>query len=420
MLSNKKVKAGALQFVLFVGALIAVLLLTFVLLHQAHQLFDKKTLKTVQLVQKADMGVQYAMEQNLPLNNSVLLNLPGDDGINVYVEKSYWGVFEKYSVVTKFKKNKYVKTALVGGAMGQQFPALYLKDNDRPMIIAGRSKITGNAYLPKQGIRPGGIGGHFYQYSTPVFGNTKHSSKELPSIDMSLKISFEELLNPLFGDEGNGQLRYQRNMKVMNSFKSSTQLVTGYVLRLDDIELVGNVIVVASGQIEVGAHSTINDALLVAPKIVIESGFKGSLQAIASREIVVEENVELEYPSALLVNMEKGVVPKKNGIPNILVKKNSTVRGVVSYHGKLAENSFIPQVKIEENALVQGEVYCEENLELKGTVHGKVWTNNFISLENGSVYQNHLFNGTIDSSILPVQFAGLVLDDKKTIAKWMY
>ena len=183
---NTKIKAGALQFVLLVGAVIAVLLLTFALLHQTHVLFGKKTSKTIEVIKKADLALNYAMQQNIAINDSVTLKIPSEDGVEVSVLKSFWGVFEKYVVTSKFKKTAFVKIALVGGAVDEQFPALYLKDNDRPMIIAGSAKITGNAYLPEQGIRPGTIGGQFYRFNSPIYGTVKKSSKTLPTIDTSL------------------------------------------------------------------------------------------------------------------------------------------------------------------------------------------------------------------------------------------
>ena len=85
---RKKVKAGALQFVLFMGAVIAVLLMTFVLLNHTHQLFDKKTTKVVEVVKKADMGIQQAMGQNLQNNVTTALELGLDDDVEVTVTKS--------------------------------------------------------------------------------------------------------------------------------------------------------------------------------------------------------------------------------------------------------------------------------------------------------------------------------------------
>ena len=85
-------------------------------------------------------------------------------------------------------------------------------------------------------------------------------------------------------------------------------------------------------------------------------------------------------------------------------------------------NYYAPQIKLEENASVLGEIYCSKNLELRGMVSGHVSTDAFIAMENGSIYQNHLYNGSINSSGLPLEYAGLLSAnlEVKNIAKWLY
>nr|WP_298924950.1 polymer-forming cytoskeletal protein [uncultured Allomuricauda sp.] len=416
----KKIKAGALQFVLFIGTVIAVLLMTFVLLHKTHSLFDKKTSRTVEVIKNADLGLQYAMQQEMPINDSVQLNLQLDDGIQVTTIKSYWGIFEKYSTVSQFRKTRFVKTALVGGGMEHDFPALYLKDNNRPMIIAGKSKITGNAYLPKQGIRPGTIGGRFHQFASPVYGNLKNSSATLPALNPKLKNYLKSLLLKETDGFGQNTVRFSRNLKHTNSFESPTQHIYGDVLRLSGVDLRGNIIVKATQQIIISADCIIKDIVLVAPKITIENGFRGTLQAIASKKIQAGKRVILDYPSALVVERGNATNPKDHGEANISIEEGATVKGIVAYFENSEEGIYFPQTAVAENASVLGEIYCEKNLELKGDVIGNVTTDAFMAMENGSVYQNHLFNGTINSGLLPFQYAGLLLNKEKTIAKWLY
>ncbi|MGW9686751.1 hypothetical protein [Flagellimonas sp. 2504JD1-5] len=420
MLHNKKLRAGALQFVLFIGAVIAVLLLTFVLLHQTHSLFDKKTSKAIDLIKSSDLALQQAMEQKLRLNDSVSIDLKQEDGIKTTAIKSHWGIFEKYVVVSQFHKNRFVKTALVGGGMDQDFSALYLKDNDRPMVIAGKAKITGNAYLPKQGIRPGSIRGQFYQFTRPVYGNVKQSTKTLPPLDSEMRAYIQQLQSKVFGMSGNNTLRFSSRLQLSNSFKSPTQYIQGDVLRLSGCNLVGNVVVVATHKIMVGNDSNLQDVLLIAPEIEIEDRFSGRLQAIAFNRIEVGRRVNLEYPSALVVDRGSRPNNKERRQPNIEIGSETMLKGIVAYFEKTEENQFFPQVVISKKASVYGEVFCEKNLELKGDVFGNVTTNAFMAMENGSVYQNHLFGGTINTDFLPQQYVGLLLNKEKAVAKWLY
>lgn len=420
MWPNRKIKAGALQFVLFIGTLIAVLLLTFVLLHQTHSLFDKKTSRTVELIKKADLGLQYALQQDIPINDSIQLDLELDDGIKVSTIKTYWGIFEKYTTMSQFKNIRFVKSALVGGGVGPNFPALYLKDNDRPMIIAGKAKITGDAYLPKQGIRPGTIGGQFYQFTSPVYGKIRNSSSTLPVLNLELENHIKHVLVDEVGGFGQNSVRFSKNLTHSNSFESPTQYIYGDVLVLSGSDLRGNIIVKASQRIIVTRDCYLKDIVLTAPQITIETGFRGTLQAITSNKIKVEKGVVLEYPSALVVERGNRSNSKEQREPNISIEKGAVIRGIVAYFENSEERTFYPQIRVGESALVHGEIYCEKNLELKGDVIGNVTTDAFVAMENGSVYQNHLFNGTINSSLLPQQYAGLLLNKEKAVAKWMY
>jgi len=68
-------------------------------------------------------------------------------------------------------------------------------------------------------------------------------------------------------------------------------------------------------------------------------------------------------------------------------------------------------------------VYCTANLELKGWVNGRVHTQAFVALENGRIYQNHLYNGRINGTVLPLSYAGLELEGQNTskkLMKWLY
>ncbi|WP_420603214.1 hypothetical protein [Flagellimonas sp.] len=420
MLRSKKLQAGSLQFVLFIGAVIAVLLLTFVLLYHTHSLFDKKASKTIDLIKRTDFALHQAMGQKLKLNDSVSIDLKQEDGIKTTAIKSNWGIFEKITVVSQFKKNRFTKSALVGGGVDMDFPALYLKDNDRPMVIAGKAKITGNAYLPKQGIRPGSIRGRFYQFTRPVYGNVKQSTKTLPPIEPEVKSHIGQLLLDRGGMSGRNSIRFSNRLQLANSFELPTQYIQGDVLRLSGVNLSGNIMVVATHKIIVGKNAKLQDVVLIAPEIEFENGFVGNLQAIASSRIKVNRRVNLEYPSALVVDRGSRPNPKERRKPNIEIGPGTSIKGIVAYFERTEENQFFPQLIISEKASVYGEVFCEKNLELKGDVIGNVTTNAFMALENGSVYQNHLFGGTINADFLPQQYVGLLLNKEKAVAKWLY
>ncbi|WP_373518423.1 hypothetical protein [Pricia sp.] len=417
----KKIRAGALQFVLFIGAVVAILLMGFVLISHSHTFFGKRTDITVSVIQRADFGLRYAFQKGM--EDSSVLEVPLEEkfGIETRVEKEHWGLFEKYTSKAQHKNTEFTKTALVGNGTGNGSPALYLTDRQRPLIIAGSAKITGDAYLPSQGIRMGNISGNSYRYGRLLHGDRKESGPEIPEMAAETKRGITDLLENFQG-KGNAVM-FERDLKVRNSFLSPTKHINGRTLRLEGASLIGNIIIAASEKIIVGPSATLRDVILIAPEIVIEDGVKGSFQAFADTYISVGKRCELSYPTALVVSERNRGTGQGKGIgPNLHVDSGSAVNGVLAYLDGSEKQTYFPQIMVSEGATVRGEIYCTENLELKGSVIGSVVTNGFIALENGSIYQNHLYNGTIDGNALPKEYVGLVAGKERTkkVVKWLY
>lgn len=416
-----KIRAGALQFVLFIGAIIAVLLIMFVLISHTQNLFNRKTALTVNLIQAADYGLDYSMHQDFAVGNSLEVPYQKNSPIAIEVKKEFWGIFEKTTSTAKSNHLEFSKTAFVGGNR-KEMPALYLKDKQRPLIVAGNTKIMGDAYLPKQGIRMGNISGNSYTNRQLMYGNKRDSQNELPPINTYVLQQIRQLSSNGFG-VGEEDIRLKRDMELRHSFQSPTIYIRENTVHLEGISLSGNIVISATDKIIVEPSATLRDVLLISPEIVIKDEVSGHFQAFATKRIGVGRNCNLAYPSALVVdNPSKSIARNTDREPNLFVDSNTEVKGILMYLEDSEEQAYAPQIKITENAVIQGEVYCEKNLELKGTVYGNVTTDAFTAMENGSIYQNHLYNGIIDGTLLIPEYAGLLYDTpvSKKIMKWMY
>lgn len=430
MIFSKKIQAGAFQFVLFIGAVIAILLLTFLLFSFSHRQFDKKTDILINLVKNANFGIETSLNKGFPLHSSI--EIPNENTIEIAIEvqRDLWGVFEKRTVTTTHGKTTYVKTALVGGKDKTKMPAVYVSDHQRPVIIAGNSKITGDAFLPAQGLKMGNIRGNSYNHSSLLFGQQKLSRASLPKLSREIIAQLTQLTQYNYNTEVE-LLHTIPETGLKNSFQSPTIVIRNQVVHLENTSLVGNIIISAADRIIVEANTNLHDVVLLAPEIIIKSGVKGNFQAIATVSISVGKNCKLRYPSALVVLKKPSFVSQKNanstkGLntkPAIYLDTYSWVGGTVIALDNSKEQQYAPQIKIEANAKVVGEIYCTKNLELKGSVEGNVTTNGFIALEDGSVYQNHLYNGIINSKSLDESYVGLLLasrEQNKRVMKWLY
>lgn len=421
-----KLKAGALQMTLFVIVVIALLLGAFLLLTHLNKLVSTKTDFAIETVDNADKGIQYSLHHDLPYNQPFQVDL--DDGTfkNLEVEKTIWGVFQRVNSSSKIKSFEFNKVALIGDALPKtDRTALYLENTNKPLVVVGNTKIKGDAYVSEKGIRPGNISGQSYYGDQLLYGNMKLSRSDLPKIDShivsNIKISTQQI-----ADYSNYQfMDLDTTQSYSNSFFNPMNIAySNKAIQLDNKKLSGHIIIKSDTEINVTSASTLKDIILIAPKISIEDHVKGNFQAIATDSIIVGENVTLTYPSALVLSPKnKSVENNKTSInqSSISIGRGSVIKGVVVNLANKTKNDFSAQIHIHETAGIYGEVYCTGNVELEGTVYGTIYTSGFVAHQNGSVYQNHIYNGNILANELSENYAGLILEsDTKQIMQWLY
>lgn len=190
-----------------------------------------------------------------------------------------------------------------------------------------------------------------------------------------------------------------------------------------EVSLIGNIVVIATNQVRIRASSKLHDVIIIAPQVNVEDGTAGSFQVFASNQINVGKRANLTYPSVLAVKAKPNNEEIQQSFePNIHLAEGAELRGFIIHIGNDEVNPYKPNIKINDRASVYGEVYCTDNVELKGNVYGTLFTANFVSLENGNIYQNHIYNGRIRSELLPKEYAGLNFENSNTntVAKWLY
>ena len=195
-------------------------------------------------------------------------------------------------------------------------------------------------------------------------------------------------------------------------------------LNLFNVKFIGNIIIQSKIKIKVSASTVLKDVILIAPEIEIEATTKGVFQAIATENITVGKNCELKYPSALVILAEDSIEEndsQENKKQHIFIDENTIVKGMVCYFQDTTNNKFEPQIILTENTTIEGFVYCEQQLELLGNVYGSMYTSGFITKQFGSVYQNHIYNGTISSTKLLNEYVGFPFENLESkVVKWLY
>ncbi|WP_136667687.1 hypothetical protein [Flavobacterium sp. H122] len=418
----QKLRSGALQFTVFISVLIALLLSGLILYAYTFTYFKEQSKATIDIIQLSESGINYILHHDIEFDTLEIEDLEANNR-KVKVNLSNWGMFNKVTAIAFHRKKAFKRIALLGGLNDSEMAStLYLAESYNPLTIVGNTKIEGNVFLPSQGVKPGYIGGQSYYGSQLIYGKSSKSDLKLPEINTQSITTIDNYLNdlePINAEEKNSI----PNNQLHNSFKENTKyIISNNDIILNNIELIGNIIVKSARKITISKSTNIKDIILIAPEIVIEDDVKGTFQAIANKGILLGKNCKLNYPSALILwdNPKIAVMDKLED--KIKIDKNSQINGVVCYFNRDQKiSNFNPRIILEEESKIKGQVYCQGSFELKGTVSGSVFTKEFVANQAGSTFVNHIYNGIIENNSIPKKYGGLLFEDNpKIIAKWMY
>lgn len=413
-----RLKSGALQFAIYTSAIVALLLLGLILYVHTFNTLKQNTTISIDNIKATNAGFFEALKSNEISRDTLLFSNFSDKNQKVLVLNSIWGIFQKTDVISKNKNKSFHKPALIGSCFNnKERLALYLKNNYKPLVVVGNTKVEGKVMIPIQGVQSGYIAGNGYYGEQLIYGTINNSLDGLPKLNASLLSNLENSVNSNNNSVSNFELR--ENEKMVNSFQSITKVINKKEAIVLTQEIIGNFIIKSETSIRVTSNSRLKNIILIAPEISIEDGVSGNFQAIANDKIEVGKKVQLFYPSALVINNNDKFSSSEG---ELLIQEYSSIKGVILYKTKMdLRNSFKTHLKIAEDVKIMGDVYCEGNLELKGSVWGSVYTHQFVSNTAGTIFINHLYNAKISSKEFPIEFSGILIDNQaKNIMKWLY
>lgn len=411
-----------MQFAILVATIIAILLGSLLTLSQAHLFFNTQSKILVNVIDSANGGIQYSLKKEHIITDSISIE---GDVYKTKIKKTSWGGFLKINSMAAAKTKTFSKIALTGSEVSNPALAIYLSEDKLPLVLVGNTVIEGDAYVSDFGIKPGIISGHYFNGKELVMGNISSVGGMLPELDPVWLSDLRKLQGYV---PFNSEEVIQMEAINKNSFFDNTHFIYDEH-KIDLYETyIGNIIIKSESEITITSTARLTDVIILAPKITIEKGFSGSAFFIAEEKITLAENVTLGYPSSLIVVNtkidESQPVPK--GEEPIFIADGSSIVGTVIYLDEQEEkennrmNSYT-HVAIAPTGKINGYLYCQGNLELKGTVIGAIYTNRFLAREFGSVYINHIYNGKVLGRDIDPAFGGLPFKESdKAIVKWLY
>lgn len=383
-----KVKASAIYYALFLSVIIALILGSMILYSNLNRQFGNFIDVREILMDNAKSGIAYGQAnfRELPYNNPMDLRLFGEKIDSVKITKKQWGAFTILSSEAHHNNQTYSKIALCGEVNNETDPNLFIADQGRAISICGETRIEGLCHLPKSGIKRAYIEGKNYTGTEMVYGRQLVSASNLPPIDDDFINHFEDISGNIFLWDDNEDT-------IHNSFENEAiHYINDNVTSLENIYVSGHVIIESKDSIFVGASTKLNNVILKSKVVYIEEGFVGTAQIIASKKIILEENVTLLYPSVL--GLIEDEFPKKKS-SEIMIADNSMVFGSVFLLSRESNFRKPVQLSIGHQSEVDGLVYCQGKTQLKGKVNGALYSQKFYLKTPSSSYENHLLDAQI-------------------------
>ena len=362
----------------------------------------------------SESGFSYAMAnlEQLEVDRQYYFDLFNEQKDSIEIMRKRWGILDFIGVKAFSNKQSHQKAAFIG--VKPTFissSALYLADLQRPLMLAGNAIVNGNCYLPKAGVKIAYINNTGYSRNVLVDGEIQDSQSFLPELKV------KDPSDILLSDAANNILSVD-NDTIENSFLNPLlTIVSNDPLHIQNL-VKGYVIVHSLTEIVVHRDAQLENALLIAPYIIFESGFKGQCQAFASDSIIVENDVKLKFPTVLYVGGSDRI--KDNDVfSKILLKDGCSVEGAII---GAQEKATIPLVHISKNAVATGQVYVNGYFQHEGVLIGNVICKKLYLKLPSATYENHLFNAVIDFKKLSDNYVGFDLFQSpasKGVLKWI-
>jgi hypothetical protein len=194
-------------------------------------------------------------------------------------------------------------------------------------------------------------------------------------------------------------------------------LYSDYWLNIGNYTFNGNIIVFSTDSVNIQRENALVNAIIVAPKVRIDSLFKGSIQIIATDSVIIERGCKLEYPSSIIM------FPQINKIDNngcIQIQQNAEINGCVALIDN-SEGKSKSKVSLLKDSKIIGQLYCNANTDIKSSVIGSTYASRFIIETSRAYYENHLMDVTISGTDISKYFifSEIIPFYKKEIIKWV-
>lgn len=403
-----KIKGGALYYAIFIMMILG--LISFLLLSYFELTNREDTIfyKTTELEDNIESAVTLisANPELLPIQGDVELDIFNNGEALVSIEVSRWGMLRRV-VFNAGWKHVSLQKVLLMAEKEESRPALWMPERNRYISLVGKSKILGDAYISKLGMRRGNIEGRYFEGAELHDGRLFTGDVEIPQLKKEL---LTWITNYHAGDVSAGDSLVSFSSGITNSNLRQSFLNNTIVLQasgkivLDKGSYSDNILIYTSDTIEVWPTIRLNEVILMADVIIFKQECEVQLQAFASKSLIVEDDCSFKYPSFI------GTVGLQDTVLVDIGKGCSVNGGIICYSTKSQEGATY--LSVDKGCEVTGTVYTNGDANVSTNIIGSLYCNRFVHRTPRAFYENFLIDCIIDEVSLPDEYASFSITDK--------
>lgn len=392
---NNLLPARALFYAVIVSIFVAMISAAILLSSYHQHMLVSQHQKQRQLMDNCQSGIELLLAASTAPAVPLQLDLFQQGKDSVWLEQKPWGLLEVALVKSWAGQGMYRDSVQQVFFLGKEMPpyALKLSEGNAPLYVCGNTKITGDAFLPTEGVKRGyfhAVRGKPYTGEKLIYGE----KKVVQYTDKSFLKEKFAYLAALKNAPTNAVLQGD---SILQTFAQPTLVVGATDWATGNLVAKGNVLLIAREHLQVSAQSILEDVILMAPQITIEAGFQGSIQAFAWDSLVVQEGVSLAFPSVLsLLPPEQAPTTS----PELVIGEQVEVYGTVLVPS-FQYYKYKARVSVAPNSTLVGQVWVNGFLEQKGKVYGTVFCDKFLLTTPAGVYENYLLDAIINRTQVP-------------------
>lgn len=400
-----RLNGGALFYSIVIILLLSLISSGFIMLNQLWFHENTLFLKNIKLNDDLDSAEEWMKIQPdlVAPGTTKEMDIFGDSSI-VKIESDKWGLLRLIKMSTRWRSLIINRTTLYSD-LNNNRTALYLTDNNKFLSLVGKCVITGDCSLPALGIRAGEMDGGTFIGKRMIDGKIYQSEKTIPELSPDLLQPWSGYWDKTFRitDSITHINDLNRNPVSSISFNADTKVIDcGRNVCLQNINLSGNIIVVASDTITITTSAKLQDILVFGNTIIVGNDVKGAFQLFARNKIIIGDNCIMRYPSF-------AVCYAKQPPAIITIGKNSIMSGGIIIDS-VTDNLGSNRLEMTEAVKLTGTVYVNGEVGFSGQIDGSLYCNKFFINTPRAYYENFLKDAIIDSQSIPAKFGSFAID----------